>query len=185
MTEIKQPPQGDNEKIIEQLKNENAGLRKKIKVFQIENASLRKKLASREEKPHVTIEEKKPPATVEEKKLPVTIEEKKPLKLFKKQKKKELPDSTEGKEESVVSKEKNLEITSDFDSPSVPLSTKYKTIMNGDSRRMCPSCDNTRHNLIYEETDKTHILMDYPRIYGKKFKCGECGQEWRVPTSLD
>lgn len=167
MTEIKQPPQGDNEKIIEQLKSENAGLRKKLKVLQIENASLRKKLASREEKPQVDIEEKKP------------------LKLFKKQKKKELPDSTEGKEELVVSKEKNLEITSDFDSPSVPLSTKYKTIMNGDSRRMCPSCDNTRHNLIYEETDKTHILMDYPRIYGKKYKCGECGQEWRVPTSLD
>ena len=176
MTEIKEPPQGDDEKIIEQLKNENAGLRKKLKVLQIENASLRKKLASREEKPPVTIEEKKPQ---------VTIEEKKSLKLFKKQKKKELTDSTEGKEESVVSKEKNLEITSDFDSPSVPLSTKYKTIMNGDSRRMCPSCDNTRHNLIYEETDKTHILMDYPRIYGKKFKCGACGQEWRIPTSLD
>ncbi|MBY8985790.1 MAG: hypothetical protein KGD65_12015 [Candidatus Lokiarchaeota archaeon] len=167
MTEIKQPPQGDNEKIIEQLKNENASLRKKLKVLQIENASLRKKLASREEKP------------------PVDIEEKKPLKLFKKEKKKELSDSIEGQEEPIASKVENFEITSEFDPPSVPLSTKYKTIMEGDSRRMCPSCDNTRHQLIYEETDKTHILMDYPRIYGKCYKCGNCGTIWRVPTSLD
>ncbi|GAG81005.1 unnamed protein product [marine sediment metagenome] len=57
--------------------------------------------------------------------------------------------------------------------------------MDGESRRMCPSCDNTQHKFIYEETDKTHIMMDYPRIYGKKYKCGQCGTEWRVPVSLE
>ena len=167
MTEIKESTSGDNEKTIEKLKNENADLRRKLKELQKKNASLREKLSYSEEKPLGTIEEKKP------------------LKLFKKQKKKELSDSSKGQDESVVSKETDLEITSDFDTPSVPLSTMHKSIMEGDSRRMCPSCDNNQHKFIYEEKDKTHILMDYPRIYGKKYKCGNCGAEWRLPVALE
>jgi hypothetical protein len=46
-------------------------------------------------------------------------------------------------------------------------------------RRKCPSCGNAQHHFIYEEIDKSHILMDYPRIYGKKYKCGKCGTLWR------
>ncbi len=173
MTEIKDATRGDNE---EKLKNENADLRKRIKKLQKENASLREKLSLSEEKPLTTKVEKK---------SPVIKEEKKSLKLFKKQKKEELPESKKKPAKSVVSKETNLEIPPEFASPSVPLSSKYKTIMDGDSRRMCPSCDNSHHNSIYEEIDKTHIIMDYPRIYGKKYKCGLCGQEWRVPVSLE
>jgi hypothetical protein len=164
MTEIKESSSGEN---LEKLKNENSDLRRRIKELQKENASLREKLSHTK------------------KESPIPDEEKKPLKLFKKQKNKELPDSTKGVEEPAVSKEMDLEITSEFESPSVPLSTRHKSIIDGHSRRMCPSCDNTRHQFIYEETDKTHILMDYPRIYGKKYKCGECGQEWRVPVSLE
>jgi hypothetical protein len=33
--------------------------------------------------------------------------------------------------------------------------------------------------MIHESTDKTNIILDYPKMYGKKFKCGECGTEWR------
>jgi cell division septum initiation protein DivIVA len=161
MTEIEDSPHEDIEKTLEKLKNENADLRKRIKQLQKENASLREKKSASEEKPNVIIEEKKP------------------LKLFKKQKK------VEEKEEIVETKEMNLEISSEFEAPSVPLSSMNKTILVGDSRRMCPSCDNTHHQSIYEETDKTHILMDYPRIYGKKYKCGKCGVEWRVPVSLE
>jgi regulator of replication initiation timing len=161
MTEIRESPQGDSEKTIERLKNDIADLRKRVKELQKENVSLRDKLSHSEEL-----------ATV-------PIEEKKSLKLFKKQKKKQLS------EKSVVSKEMDLDMSSAFESPSVPLSTTHKSIMEGDSRRMCPSCDNNRRQFIYEETDKTHILMDYPRIYGKKFKCGSCGQEWRLPVSLE
>ncbi|MHA1987793.1 MAG: hypothetical protein ACW98D_14250 [Promethearchaeota archaeon] len=167
MTEIKESPQGDNEKTIERLRNENADLRRRIKEYQKENASLREQLLYSEEKPTVTKEEKKP------------------LKLFKKQKKAEKPDMTVEPKESVGHKITELDISSEFESPSVPLSTTHKSIIDGDSRRMCPGCDNTRHQFIYEETDKTHILMDYPRIYGKKYKCGKCGQEWRIPTSLE
>ena len=170
MTEIGESQQGDSEKIIEKLKNENADLRKRVKVLQKENASLREKLSHGEEITPVPIEEKTPP---------VTIEEKKSLKLFKKQKKKQLS------EKSVVSKEMDLDMSSAFESPSVPLSSTHKSIMEGDSRRMCPSCDNTQRPFIYEETDKTHILMDYPRIYGKRYKCGKCGTLWRIPTSME
>jgi len=44
-------------------------------------------------------------------------------------------------------------------------------------RRKCPSCEN--EGLIHEIDDKSIILLDYPRIYGKKYRCGACGQEWR------
>jgi len=44
-------------------------------------------------------------------------------------------------------------------------------------RRKCPNCNN--EGLIHEIDDKSIILMDYPRIYGKKFSCAECGCEWR------
>ena len=161
MTEIKESPQGNNEKTIEKLKNENADLRRRIKELQKENSKLR---------------------SVSEEKSLVPKEIKKPLKIFKKQKK---ADSTKEPKASDVSKGMDLEISSEFEPPSVPLSTMHRSIMVGDSRRMCPSCDNTHHQSIYEETDKTHILMDYPRIYGKKYKCGNCGAEWRLPVALE
>ncbi len=44
-------------------------------------------------------------------------------------------------------------------------------------RRKCPSCGN--EGLIHEVDDKNIILMDYPRIYGKKNCCPKCGKEWR------
>jgi len=44
-------------------------------------------------------------------------------------------------------------------------------------RKKCPSCGN--EGLIHEVDDKSIILMDYPRIYGKKNICAECGYEWR------
>ena len=44
-------------------------------------------------------------------------------------------------------------------------------------RRKCPSCSN--EGLIHEIDDKSIILMDYPRVYGKKNRCCKCGLEWR------
>ena len=48
---------------------------------------------------------------------------------------------------------------------------------NPTGRKKCPSCGN--EGLIHEVDDKKIILMDYPRIYGKKNCCAECGYEWR------
>ena len=49
-----------------------------------------------------------------------------------------------------------------------------------DSVRKCPACGNQRKALIHEELDKNNIIMSYPRMYGKKYRCGECGGEWRI-----
>jgi hypothetical protein len=59
---------------------------------------------------------------------------------------------------------------------SVALSTT-KIIENGTGRRKCPSCGD--EGSIHEMTDKSIILMAYPRIYGKKKYCGKCGFEWK------
>jgi len=53
------------------------------------------------------------------------------------------------------------------------------TIEKGEGRRKCPKCDNENKMLIHESVDKSNIIMDYPRMYGKKYRCGECGIEWR------
>ncbi|MFW9902150.1 MAG: hypothetical protein ACFFDY_12870 [Candidatus Thorarchaeota archaeon] len=47
------------------------------------------------------------------------------------------------------------------------------------TRRKCPKCGEENKNMIHESTDKTNIINDYPRVYGKKYRCGRCGQEWR------
>ncbi|MFX0000002.1 MAG: hypothetical protein ACFE9Q_07655 [Candidatus Hodarchaeota archaeon] len=51
-------------------------------------------------------------------------------------------------------------------------------VENADGRRKCPNCGN--EGLIHEMDDKSVILMDYPKIYGKKHSCAECGHEWRA-----
>ncbi len=48
---------------------------------------------------------------------------------------------------------------------------------NSAGRRKCPSCGDLTS--IHEVTDKTQIILDYPRIYGKKKYCGICGFEWK------
>ena len=47
-------------------------------------------------------------------------------------------------------------------------------------RLKCPRCGNIKNAMIREVEDKTHILNDYPLIYGKKYVCGTCGTHWRV-----
>ncbi len=50
------------------------------------------------------------------------------------------------------------------------------TIERDEGRRKCPSCGEENKNMIHESTDKTNIIN---RVYGHKFRCGRCGQEWR------
>ncbi|MFX1398077.1 MAG: hypothetical protein ACFFAS_13655 [Promethearchaeota archaeon] len=52
-----------------------------------------------------------------------------------------------------------------------------------DGSRKCPKCGNQKKKLIHEELDKTNIIMAYPRLYGKKYRCGECGSNWRIRFS--
>ncbi|MFW9951475.1 MAG: hypothetical protein ACFFKA_15270 [Candidatus Thorarchaeota archaeon] len=53
------------------------------------------------------------------------------------------------------------------------------TIDKIDGRRKCPRCGNEDKMKIHETTDKSNIILDYPRLYGLKYRCGECGQQWR------
>ncbi len=53
------------------------------------------------------------------------------------------------------------------------------TIEKGEGRRKCPKCANEDNSLIHQSVDKSNIILDYPRMYGKKFRCGLCGCLWR------
>ena len=69
-----------------------------------------------------------------------------------------------------------------FSQDTVPLEMGKGPIVEGISRRECPICGNTSKALIHEIIDRTHIISAYPRMYGKKYKCGSCGREWRLPV---
>jgi ribosomal protein S27AE len=53
------------------------------------------------------------------------------------------------------------------------------TVKKKTGRRKCPNCNEDRKEMIHESIDKTNVIMSSPRVYGKKYKCGRCGTEWR------
>ncbi|TFG00182.1 MAG: hypothetical protein EU541_03000 [Promethearchaeota archaeon] len=87
----------------------------------------------------------------------------------------EIKDVSETREKVPITEESPLE----EEAPLAASKQDILTIEKTEGRRVCPHCGNSNPNMIYESTDKENIIMDYPRVYGKKYKCGECGQEWR------
>lgn len=85
-----------------------------------------------------------------------------------------------GKEVSKPTQVAKIEIPLEFEPLAPQLSEAEKPIITGISRRECPVCGNTRHTVIHELIDKTNVISFYPRVYGKKYKCGECGALWKV-----
>ncbi len=59
------------------------------------------------------------------------------------------------------------------------LDTSILTVEITEGRRKCPECENDDHKMIHESVDKSNIILDYPRVYGKKFQCGMCSCMWR------
>jgi len=53
------------------------------------------------------------------------------------------------------------------------------TIEKQEGRRKCPECETDDPHMIHESVDKSNIILDYPRVYGKKYLCGQCGCTWR------
>ena len=53
----------------------------------------------------------------------------------------------------------------------------------GHGRRTCPVCGNQDKYPIKEVEDKENIISYNPRIYGKKYICGDCMAEWRQEAS--
>jgi hypothetical protein len=65
--------------------------------------------------------------------------------------------------------------------PGIPgrIDESILTIEKAEGRRVCPKCGEDQKNMIHESVDKSNIIMDYPRMYGRKYLCGNCGTEWR------
>ncbi len=78
--------------------------------------------------------------------------------------------NNESSDSSLESNQKDLSLTSN-DNTVLIIPDKFE-------RRICPNCGNK--GLIHEMIDKSVIILDYPKIYGKKNCCAECGHEWRV-----
>jgi hypothetical protein len=78
--------------------------------------------------------------------------------------------------QAVERKESVLDI-SDDKTPSISYNSNVDMLKESVGRRKCPSCGD--ETSIHEIIDKSVILMDYPRIYGKKKYCGLCGFEWK------
>lgn len=176
-TSEKDPTLLEYENLIEELMKENETLKNRIVDLEEQN-KLYKGIAD-------SIEQ-----------VPESKEAKKPAKLFKRTKKKEEIKPSIEKEKVVethaekakafkahVEKTKEVIVDSQIFKDSYAPSLATHTIIEGPSRRECPVCGNVRHGSIQEIVDKTHIILDYPRMYGKKLKCGQCGQEWRVRSA--
>ncbi len=65
--------------------------------------------------------------------------------------------------------------------PGIPGSSDYSllTVEKPEGRRRCPKCGIEDQNMIHETVDKSNIILSYPRVYGKKYRCGSCSIEWR------
>lgn len=98
------------------------------------------------------------------------IEEKAELKTIKETEQKDHEPRKEEKEEEFPKKE---------DIAPVEPRKKEKVIITEEGKRTCPRCGNTNKRTIREMIDRTKIISAYPKMYGTKFKCGECGTEWR------
>jgi hypothetical protein len=73
------------------------------------------------------------------------------------------------------------EIRSSAAAPGIPGKTDASilTVEKMEGRRKCPECGTEDPHMIHESVDKSNIILDYPRVYGKKYSCGQCGVIWR------
>lgn len=188
MTEIKEKSRAEYEKKIERLKYENQNLKLRITKLEQENSLLQEKIAHVEKAD--TILREKP--TEIEAKTTISVkplkEVEKPTEIFKDVKKEVEPiilDSQFEEMEKERTIETPLEDMKEFLFEKAPSDFSKKPIVEGASRRECPICGNTNKIQIHEIVDRTHIICDYPRMYGKKYKCGSCGREWRLRSTFE
>ena len=80
------------------------------------------------------------------------------------------------KTETLIENNEPIIETSEIETHANSYSSSASNVGKSVGRRRCPSCGD--QTSIHEVIDKKLILMDYPRIYGKKKYCGSCGLEW-------
>lgn len=56
---------------------------------------------------------------------------------------------------------------------------KILIIPKPQGRRTCPICGPLNLYKIHELIDRDDLLCAYPKIYGKKYICDQCGIEWK------
>lgn len=81
-----------------------------------------------------------------------------------------------------IMSEENKEPEKETEPETTPPSEEFSdilTVPKPEGRRKCPKCGEEHTAMIHESVDKGVIILDYPRIWGKKYKCGKCGCEWR------
>lgn len=78
-------------------------------------------------------------------------------------------------EQALEVKEPFME-SSEVKTPLNSYNSSVLVVENSAGRRKCPNCGDQAS--IHEVNDKSLVLLDYPRIYGKKKYCGACGLEW-------
>ena len=73
------------------------------------------------------------------------------------------------------------EVRASAAAPGIPgkTDTSILTIEKTEGRRRCPECETDDPHMIHESVDKSNVILDYPRVYGKKYLCGNCGIQWR------
>ena len=158
---------------IDELKAENEELKRKIYDLEKENSLLKGKLSKIEEKPFE--QEEITPILVTSTYNPATsvgTEEIESISLSEV--------SIRSTPQETAKSYHETEISLDLHAPIPTLGGGDKPIIEGYSRRICPHCDNKRQMSIQEKIDKKNIIMQYPRIYGKKYVCGLCGTNWIV-----
>jgi hypothetical protein len=73
------------------------------------------------------------------------------------------------------------EISASSAGPGIPGQVDHSilTVEKPEGRRRCPKCGTEDKMMIHESVDKSNIILDYPRVYGKMYHCGECSVDWR------
>lgn len=180
MIETKDPTHEDYEKIIEQLKSEREALIKRINDLEIENSSLRSKISDIEDHTYIPQEiSNMKESTFSSSDTSTKIEEIETISF---------PRAAVGLNPIKIhesANEPSAGIPIEFKSPTPSLSSINKPIIEGYSRRQCPHCNNDRQIYIQEKIDKTNIIMQYPRLYGKKYVCGKCGGQWKISPTME
>jgi len=175
MAETKESLNENYEKTIDKLKTENEELKKRVYNLEKENSLLKGRITKIEEKPFK--QEKITPIEEIPSYAPVTSVETEKVESISLS---EVSIDSNSLEVNESVSKAEVEIPFDLHSPIPTLGGANKPIIEGYSRRQCPHCDNDRKMAIQEKTDKTNIIMQYPRIYGKKYVCGLCGTNWIV-----
>ena len=188
MTEIKEKSREEYEKKIERLKYENQNLKLRIAKLEQENSLLQEKI-SHVEKADSILREK--PTEIEAKTTISVKPQKKveePSEIFTNVKEEVEPIILDTKFEDIEKErtaETPLKEVREVLYEQAPPDFAKKPIVEGYSRRECPICGNTNKMQIHEIIDRTHIICDYPRMYGKRYKCGSCGREWRISSTFE